>query len=128
MNDNATTLLVFLITLASCIAVGNTGSKNLDANPTIDSYDSSIEAPFGDLDYRVYYPKHSTKETYVIHVSRGGNGRGDDRGQLLSYVEAYVEEGYVVVQVDHRNAGWNGDRIAQFRGEEIRFIGQQERL
>jgi len=128
MNDKATAILILLITVTSCMTVSSTGNSDLDTNPTVESYDSSIEAPFGDLDYRVYYPKNSTKKTYVIHVSRGGNGRGDDRGQLLSYVEAYVLEGYLVVQVDHRNAGWNGDRIAQFRGEEIQFMGQQVAL
>ena len=73
-----------------CAAVGSA----LDQTTSIMFYDSSIEAPFGDLDYRVYYPADATDETYVIHVSRGGNGRGDDRGQLLSYVETYVQDGY----------------------------------
>ena len=118
-------ILVLLFALESNIIFANIVRKNSDKSVTVKSYDSTIETPFGALDYRVYYPENLTEETYVIHVSRGGNGRGDDRGQLLSYVEAYVHEGYVVVQVDHRNAGWNGEQIAQFRGEEIQFIGQQ---
>jgi len=118
-------LALGLMTLICCAGVNRSGGGNLDQNPAIASHDASLEAPFGDLAYRVYYPAHATETTYVIHVSRGGNGRGDDRGHLLSYVETYVRDGYVVVQVDHRNARWSGERIARFRGEEIRFMARQ---
>lgn len=86
------------------------------------SIDGNISCPFGSLPYRVYYPENFSGTTCVIHVSRGGNGLGDDRGQLLSYVDHYVNNGYVVVQVDHRFAGSNIEQIAQFRGEEIKCI------
>jgi len=96
-----------------------------DNTTTIKSHDGTIEAPFGKLDYRVYYPEGLSDQTFVIHVSRGGNGIGDDRGELASYVQAYVQEGYVVIQVDHRFAGSDIQQIARYRGEEIQFIGQQ---
>ena len=86
------------------------------------SVDGTVTCPFGALPYRVYYPENYTDTSCVIHVSRGGNGLGDDRGQLLSYVEYYVQNGYVVVQVDHRFAGSNIEQIAQYRGEEIKCI------
>jgi len=117
--------LIIMITISSCNKDDEIVGPSPDGSITIKSYNSSIEAPFGDLDYRVYYPEGLTDETFVIHVSRGGNGIGVDRGQLLSYVEPYVQEGYVVVQVDHRFAGSDIERIAQLRGEEIQFIGQQ---
>lgn len=118
-------LLIFCLTFSSCSKDDDIVGPSPDQNVTIKSHDSSIEAPFGDLDYRVYYPEELTNETYVIHVSRGGNGIGDDRGALSEYVKAYVQEGYLVVQVDHRFAGSVIEQIAQFRGEEIQFIGQQ---
>lgn len=92
---------------------------------TMQSFDGTETASFGTLPYRVYYPKELTGQTYVIHVSRGGNGVGDDRGQLMPYVERYVQKGYVVVQIDHRFAGNNVNLIAQYRGEEIKFIAEK---
>lgn len=92
---------------------------------TMQSFDGIETASFGTLPYRVYYPKELTGQTYVIHVSRGGNGLGDDRGQLLPYVERYVQKGYVIVQIDHRFAGNNVNLIAQYRGEEIKFIAEK---
>jgi Secretion system C-terminal sorting domain len=86
------------------------------------SHDGTVNCPFGSLAYRVYFPENFTDTTCVIHVSRGGNGIGDDRGLLLSYVNHYVQNGYVVVQIDHRFAGSNIEQIAQFRGEEITCI------
>jgi len=118
-------LLVFLISLIYCRKNDDIVGPSPDGNVTIKSHDASIEASFCNLDYRVYYPEELTDETFAIHVSRGGNGLGDDRGELEPYVEAYVQEGYVVVQIDHRFAGSNIENIAQFRGEEIQFIGQQ---
>lgn len=108
-------------------------SKNETTTPTptqpiiytMQSFDAIAVASFGNLPYRVYYPKELTGQTYVIHVSRGGNGLNDDRGQLLPYVERYVQKGYVVVQIDHRFAGSNVNLIAQYRGEEIKFIAEQ---
>ncbi|MFD2561470.1 hypothetical protein [Aquimarina rubra] len=94
-------------------------------NFTVSEFDSSIEAPFGSLPYRVYYPKELTGDTYPIILSRGGNGQGDDRGKLVSYATNFIAEGYVVVQVDHRNAGNDIENIARLRGEEIQFISQK---
>jgi len=102
-----------------------------EAPPSVPPYevrssDRIVEAPFGELPVRVYYPVGFTAETHVIHVSRGGNGLGDDRGgQMLPYVQSYVEQGYVVVQVDHRFAGSDIEQIARFRGEEISFIATE---
>jgi hypothetical protein len=87
--------------------------------------DGSTQAAFGSLDYRVYYPASYTGTTYPIHVSRGGNGSGDDRGKLESYVRGCVEDGYVVVQIDHRNARLGIERIARFRGEEIAHVANE---
>jgi hypothetical protein len=117
-------LFSVIVTLTSC-------SKDEDNTPqkpiiyTMQSFDGTLTANFGNLPYRVYYPKELTDQTYVIHVSRGGNGQGDDRGQLLPYVERYVQKGYVVVQVDHRVAGNDVNLIAQYRGEEIKFIASK---
>ncbi len=86
------------------------------------SHDGAVSCAFGSLSYRVYFPENFTDTACVIHVSRGGNGLGDDRGQLLSYVNHYVQNGYVVVQVDHRFAGSDVEQIAQYRGEEISCI------
>lgn len=120
-----TGILLALLMLSSCNREDNILGPSPDGNVTIKSHDASIEAPFGDLDYRIYYPDEQTGRTYAIHVSRGGNGLGDDRGELEEYVKAYVQEGYLVIQVDHRFAGGDIEQIAQFRGEEIQFIGQQ---
>lgn len=89
------------------------------------SHDGSLAAPFGSLDYRVFYPVEFSDSTHLIHVSRGGSGLGDDRSELLSYVDAYVQAGYVVLQLDHRFAGRDIEQIAQYRGEEISFAAQQ---
>jgi len=86
------------------------------------STDGTLATTFGTLPYRVYWPEGFTDSTSVVHVSRGGNGLGDDRGALLSYVESLVGEGYVVVQVDHRIAGRDIENIARLRGEEIRAV------
>lgn len=114
-----------MIIISSCNKDDEIVGQSPDESITIVSHNSSLEAPFGNVDYRVYYPKGITDETHVVHVSRGGIGLGDDRGALSEYVKAYVQERYVVVQVDHRFAGNDIEQIAQFRGEEIQFIGQQ---
>lgn len=120
-------LYITFFVLTSCSDDDTAVAPDEDADEPIvmKSYDSSLAAPFGALDYRVYYPEKRTEETFAVHVSRGGNGIGDDRGALIEYVEGYVQEGYVVVQVDHRFGGRDIERIAQLRGEEIQFIGQQ---
>lgn len=92
---------------------------------TFASVDGVFQAPFGALPYRLYYPEDFDGQTYLVHVSRGGPGLGDDRGQLLPYVEGYVERGFVVLQLDHRFAGRDIETIAQFRGQEIDFAAQQ---
>lgn len=114
-------LLGFFITLTSCSTDGDTTPQK-PIIYTMQSFDGTLTASFGNLPYRVYYPKELTDQTYVIHVSRGGNGQGDDRGQLLPYVERYVQNGYVVIQIDHRLAGTDVNLIAQYRGEEIKFV------
>jgi len=125
MNYIKPVLLAFSMAFSSCSKDDDIVGKSPDGSVTINSHDSSIEAPFGALDYCVYYAEELTNDTYVIHVSRGGNGIGDDRGALPEYVEAYVQEGYLVVQIDHRFAGSDIEQIAKFRGEEIQFIGEQ---
>jgi len=117
--------ILFAIVFNACNRKDDITRPSPNGSLTIESHDATLDAPFGALDYRVYYPAQLTTETNVVHVSRGGNGIGDDRGALGSYVEAYVQEGYVVVQVNHRFAGGDIERIAQLRGEEIQFIGQQ---
>lgn len=92
---------------------------------TIKSVDGTATCPFGDLPYRVFFPQELTDTACVVHVSRGGNGLGDDRGQLLAYVNYLVEAGYVVAQVDHRFAGNDVPNIARLRGEEIGCISQK---
>lgn len=113
-------LLVFTaISLSGCFA------DPLEIEDDIASYDSTVQAPFGNVEYRVYYPEDLTQETQLVHVSRGGTGVGDDRGKLAPYVKKLVGEGYVVLQVNHRWAGNSAQRIAQYRGEEISFIANQ---
>ncbi|MDX1902577.1 MAG: fibronectin type III domain-containing protein, partial [Thermonemataceae bacterium] len=93
---------------------------------TVATYDGIATASFGDdLPYRIFYPLEFKGQTHIIHVSRGGNGFGDDRSQLLPYVERYVQKGYVVIQIDHRFAGTDINLIAQYRGEEIKFISEE---
>jgi len=116
-------LILFLpLLLLSCNQDDGITNNDPEQRYTIDSHDATAIAAFGALDYRVYYPREFTGATQVIHVSRGGNGLGDDRGELIPYVQAYVQEGYVVVQVNHRFAGSDIEKIARFRGEEIAFI------
>lgn len=91
----------------------------------IEWYDGTVTSPVGDINYRVYYPVEFYDQTYVIHISRGGTGLGDDRGGLLLYIEAIVQAGYVVVQIDHRFAGRDAENIARFRGQEIKFIASK---
>jgi len=120
---NKLMLLIFLF-LISC-SKDDTPNPTQPTTYTMLSFDSTVTASFGNLPYRVYFPKELTGQTYVIHVSRGGNGLGDDRGQLLPYVERYVQKGYVVVQIDHRFAGNDANLIAQYRGEEIKLIAEK---
>lgn len=91
-------------------------------NYTMLSYNNTLASDLGEIKYRVYYPKDFEEETYVIHVSRGGNGLGDDLGGLLPYVRHFVQNGYVVVQIDHRFSGREIENITSFRGEEIKLI------
>lgn len=121
MNKLVLLILLFLI---SC-SKDDTPNPTQPTTYTMLSFDSTVTASFGNLPYRVYFPKELTGQTYVIHVSRGGNGLGDDRGQLLPYVERYVQKGYVVVQIDHRFAGNDANLIAQYRGEEIKLIAEK---
>jgi hypothetical protein len=88
-------------------------------------YDNVIASPYGDLPYRIFYPKELTTATQAIIVSRGGNGAGDDRGKLYFYINEFVKKGYVVVQLDHRDAGNIFTRIAQFRGQEVKFLSEK---
>ncbi|WGK64832.1 hypothetical protein [Croceiramulus getboli] len=121
-------LLKFIFGLLLVLTSCSKDDEPIPTQPTtytMQSYDGNVTASFGTLSYRVYYPKEFTGQTFVIHVSRGGNGIGDDRGQLMSYVERYVQKGYVVVQIDHRFAGNDINLIAQYRGEEIKFIGEK---
>lgn len=120
MARSAAILTVFWLVSVSC------GSDAEQAPaPTIASYDGRASSSFGDVDYRLFYPSTFEGTTNVIHVSRGGNGLGDDRSSLMPYVEAFVQAGYVVLQIDHRFAGAEIQRIARYRGEEIRFIAGQ---
>jgi len=118
-------VLALTVYLTACQDDEEMLNQDPDQEYTVEAVDGTLDAPFGKLDYRVYYPVEFTGITHVIHVSRGGNGLGDDRGALLPYVDAFVQNGYVVVQVDHRFAGSDVPRIAQYRGEEIQFIAQQ---
>ena len=94
MNSLKLIIGMFLI-LTSCSNDEETTPTPTPTQPityTMQSFDGSETATFGTLPYRVYYPKELTGQTKVIHVSRGGNGLGDDRGRLLPYVERYVQK------------------------------------
>lgn len=90
------------------------------------THGATAQAPFGPLDYRVFHPDGFAGATHLIHVSRGGNGLGDDRVALPAYVDALVREGYVVLSINHRFAGNNVERIAELRGEEIQFMAGED--
>jgi hypothetical protein len=92
---------------------------------TTTEYDGNIASPYGSIPYRIYYPKELTSQTQVVIVSRGGNGAGDDRGKLYYYINEFVKVGYVVVQIDHRDAGNDFHNIAKFRGQEVKFISEK---
>jgi hypothetical protein len=89
---------------------------------TMEQYDGNATANFEILPYTVYYQKEFTEQTNVIDVSRGVIGLIDDIGQLVPYVETYVQKGYVVIQINHRFVMTDITIIAQYRGEEIEFI------
>jgi hypothetical protein len=72
---------------------------------TMKSCDYSAACSFGIVPIRIYYPAEFTGATHAIHVSRGGSGLGDDREAVPACVNAYVQAGYVVVTIDHRNGG-----------------------
>lgn len=112
--------LSLLTALFSCSAPA--GEPAPPAVYEVSFSDQTLNAPFGPLPIRIYYPGGFTGKTFVIHISRGGSGFGNDLGQMLSYVEHFVENGFVVIQTDHRNAGSDIPLIAQYRGEEISFI------
>jgi hypothetical protein len=112
-------ILLFSFTALSCTDEKTTPEEFSYAMETTDG---TISCTFGNLNYRVFYPVGFDGETHVIHVSRGGNGLNDDRSQLMTYVQGYVSQGYVVIQVDHRFAGSDVPAIAQYRGEEIKCI------
>lgn len=117
--------LIFVMLCASCTSNDSVTDSDTTEPYPVRSFDSSIIAPFGSLDYRIYYPGDFDGQTFLIHVSRGGNGVGDDRGQLSAYVRACVQQGYVVAQIDHRYSGTDGETIARYRGEEISFFAEQ---
>jgi hypothetical protein len=110
---------IFTILLLVAVACNKDDNAPTLKDYEVLSFDGNVTCTFGSLPYRVYYPKDFKGETFVIHVSRGGNGANDDRGQLLEYVEGYVKKGYVVVQVDHRFASSDVPTIAKNRGEEV---------
>jgi len=120
-------LILFVILITSCSKDDNTMLSEAEFNPPYEYslFDGSVTADFGDLDYRIYYPEDFTGETNAIFVLKGGNGLGDERGQLFSYVEMLVENGYIVVQMNHRWAGFDINNIAKFRGEELSVISQK---
>ncbi|NHF60697.1 hypothetical protein FK220_015180 [Flavobacteriaceae bacterium TP-CH-4] len=91
------------------------------------SIDAVLTTPFGDLSYRVSFPLEKEDEALVIIIPGGGNGFGEGRGRLLSYVNYYVSKGYVVIQVDHRNAGNDIANIAKLRGRKSIISRKQSR-
>jgi len=113
--------LLLALALGGCGGGGDGAPQGEDAGGDVfpvATHDASVQAPFGPLDYRVFYPEGLTGTTHLIHVSRGGNGLGDDRVALPTYVDALVRDGYVVLSVDHRFAGNNVERIAELRGAD----------
>jgi hypothetical protein len=88
----------------------------------VKTHNDSIETELGTIDYRVFYPENFEELTYVIHLSRGGSGRGNDIGKLLNYVHHLVENGYVVVQIDHLFPSSDMVDIAVSRGKEIQIM------
>jgi len=121
--SNVCSSLLLALSLAGCGGDGNTPPEQ--GEYSVATHDATVQAPFGPLDYRVYYPDGLTGTTHLIHVSRGGNGLGDDRVALPAYVDALVRDGYVVLSVDHRFAGNDVERIAELRGEEIQFMASE---
>ena len=104
--------LLIALLLLSCSDDNSVVTEDTTQIFTIAQFDASFNTPFGSLPYRVYYPEEMVSQTYAIILSRGGNGEGDDRGELLSYAHNFELEGYVVIQIDHRNAGTNIENIA----------------
>jgi hypothetical protein len=118
---------IVLLAFISC----NKDDNSTPINPTPNviyttmQYDDNISSPFGNLPYRIYFPKELTSQTQAIIVSYGGNGAGDDRGKFYYYINEFVKKGYVVVQIEHRDAGSNFLTISQYRGQEVKFISEK---
>ena len=91
----------------------------------IDSVDGNFDSPFGALEYRLYYPTQKTDVGYIIHVSPGGNSFGDDRGKMRDFTAAYVEAGFLVLQIDHRFGGSDVPSIPRLRSQEVSFMISQ---
>lgn len=119
--------LIVLFAFISCNQNSNTNQITPTTNDVYITslYDNNIASPYGSLAYRVYYPKELTTQTQAIIVSTGGNGAEDDRGKFYYYIDEFVKKGYVVIQIDHRDAGSNFLTIAQYRGEEVKFISEK---
>jgi len=113
-----------LFVLVSCNKDDDTPSQTNITYTTVQS-DNSISSPYGNLPYRIYFPQELNSQTQAIIVSTGGNGAGDDRGKFYYYINEFVKKGYVVVQLDHRDAGSDFLTIAQYRGQEVKFISQK---
>jgi hypothetical protein len=122
---NIICLLILLCAVFFTLQKVDGQSPTAGARYAVAEYDGTISSSFGDVPYRIYYPKNSASKTYAIIVSAGGNGEGEDRGKLLFYIREFVATGYLVVQIDHRNAGNNFEKIAQFRGQEVQFISEK---
>lgn len=116
-----------LITFISCKKQDNSTQTNPTQNIIYSTlqYDDNITSPYGNLPYRIYYPKEMKSQTQAIIVSYGGNGAGDERGKFYYYINEFVKKGYVVVQIDHRDAGNVFLTIAQYRGQEVKFISEK---
>jgi hypothetical protein len=116
--------ILLLLTFFSCEKNYNEQTVLPNTIYTTIEYDNSINSPFGNIPYRIYYPKELTTQTQAIIVSRGGSGSGDDRGKLFYYSNEFVKSGYLVVQIDNREAK-SIIQIAQFRGQEVKFISEK---